>query len=322
MVPSSSPAIPTSSTGPRRSTPRRGVVGVLLAALLCALTVSTGTTSATAVSRESNPPPGANDWSCQPSAAHPRPVVLIHGLSANARQNWSYLSPLLAERGYCVYALTYGMDPRLPASRAPGGTIDMRVSARELDAFVAKVRASTGADEVDFVGHSEGTFMPLYWLKHMGGASQVHSYVAYTPLYDGTKFLRVEALRDAGAQFGLSTLAVNLFNRMLCTACTQVLSGSGYHQKVAEGGDGVPGVRFTTVMTRYDELVVPYTSGHLDTAVDNFVLQDVCPDNLAEHALVAFDPVAAQITFNALDPAHAQPIECLPVFSPPPAPAA
>jgi hypothetical protein len=28
-------------------------------------------------------------------------------------ENWSYISPILAGRGCCVFALTYGLDPRL-----------------------------------------------------------------------------------------------------------------------------------------------------------------------------------------------------------------
>src|SRR5690242_708524 len=56
-----------------------------------------------------SPPPGANVWSCRPSAAHPEPVVLVHGLGADMSENWSYISPLLAAQGYCVFALTYGV---------------------------------------------------------------------------------------------------------------------------------------------------------------------------------------------------------------------
>ncbi len=29
----------------------------------------------------------------------------------------------------------------------------------------------------------------------------------------------------------------------------------------ADGGPEVPGIRYTTIMTEHDELVVPYTSG-------------------------------------------------------------
>src|SRR5207249_10665597 len=51
-------------------------------------------------------PPGANDFSCKPSAAHPSPVVLTHGLGANQTVNWQTFSPLLKNHGYCVFSLT------------------------------------------------------------------------------------------------------------------------------------------------------------------------------------------------------------------------
>jgi triacylglycerol lipase len=57
------------------------------------------------------PPPGSNDWSCRPSPAHPNPVVLVHGLSANMTVNWQTFSPLLANTGYWMFALTYGVNP-------------------------------------------------------------------------------------------------------------------------------------------------------------------------------------------------------------------
>ena len=38
-------------------------------------------------------PPGANSWSCQPTAAHPRPVILVHGTFADMSDSWQALSP-------------------------------------------------------------------------------------------------------------------------------------------------------------------------------------------------------------------------------------
>src|SRR5204863_8205581 len=69
-----------------------------------------------------SPPPGANDWSCHPSAAHPRPVVLVHGWFANQTVNWQTISPVLANSGYCVFSLTYAINPNVPFPGArPGG---------------------------------------------------------------------------------------------------------------------------------------------------------------------------------------------------------
>src|ERR1700743_1276091 len=50
-------------------------------------------------------PPGANNWSCKPSAAHPRPVILVHGTFADMSDSWQALSPLLRNDGYCALAL-------------------------------------------------------------------------------------------------------------------------------------------------------------------------------------------------------------------------
>jgi len=265
---------------------------------------------ASAVSSEANPPPGANDFSCKPSAVHPRPIVLVHGLSANMQLNWSYLAPKLRERGYCVFALTYGLDPRLSGLNGPGGVIPIEQSAAELNAFVERVRSSTGSSKVDLVGHSEGTYMPQYWLKFGGGTGKVGRYVAWTPLYDGTTVYGVDKVRDLAAAFGFDRPVIDLVGT-LCGSCPQFVKGSPMQRKLAAGGAAAPGVTYTTVMTRYDELVIPYTSGYMDgPGHTNHVLQEVCPRDVSEHLAVAVDPVAAQLTFNALDPPDARRVDC------------
>lgn len=288
-------------------TPRTPLFGLALAAV-CAALLGATCSPALGYSSLENPPAGANDFKCKPSPAHPRPVILVHGLGSTMQEGWGYFSPRLAAKGYCVFALTYGLDARAPYF---GGVIPVEKSAVELKAFVKKVRNATGARKVDLVGHSEGTFMPEYWLKYLGGASRVNRYVAMTPLYDGTTLGGLDMIRDLARPLGLSDPLVNLV-ASFCGSCPQFLRGSPMVKTLnAHGGPAVPGVAYTTIMSRYDELVKPYTSGYLDAPnATNFVLQEVCPTDLSEHIGPAFDPVAFQITLNALDPAHAKPVNC------------
>src|SRR5207302_6408582 len=104
-------------------------------------------------------PPGANNWACQPSTAHPYPVILVHGTFGDMSDSWQALSPLLYDNGYCVFALNYG-------SYNGSGTVgiyatgDIARSARQLSRFGDKVPAATGASKVDLVGPSQGWMMP------------------------------------------------------------------------------------------------------------------------------------------------------------------
>jgi triacylglycerol lipase len=84
--------------------------------------------------------PGTNIWTCKPTAAHPRPVVLVHGLTGNRATNWQTYGPLLKNNGYCVFALTYGVNKSAPTPLDQfGGVNRIEDSAVELKAFVAKV---------------------------------------------------------------------------------------------------------------------------------------------------------------------------------------
>jgi triacylglycerol lipase len=256
-------------------------------------------------------PPGANDPSCRPSAAHPRPVVLVHGLLANQTDDWWVFSAILANRGYCVYSFTYGTKPNVSfPGYQPGGLTTMEESARQLSAFVGDVRAETGAGRVDIVGHSEGSLMPDYYVKFLGGDRAVRNYVGITTLWHGTNAAGLASVDQLGAAFGLSSAAEQAVSA-LCESCPEFLAGSTFIAKLREGGVAVPGVRYTSIVTRNDELVVPYTSG-IENApnMTNLVVQKQCPLDQAEHVSMAADPVVAQDLLNALDPKHPAAAPC------------
>ncbi|WP_182524261.1 esterase/lipase family protein [Nocardioides dongkuii] len=253
--------------------------------------------------------PGTNDWSCKPTKRHPRPVVLVHGLLGSRSSNWPTYGPLLHNKGYCVYALTYG-NKRLPEKyRAFGGLDRMQSSARELKAFVAKVLRRTGAKEVDMVGHSEGTVVPAYYFKFLGGAKHVKRFVGLGGAYAGTDVAVLSTVAEAGGPLGITPVLVAALKPYFA-AGPQLLSSSAFIRRLNSGGSAkVKGVAYTNVITRYDELVWPSTSGTLP-GTHNVLLQDVCALDFSDHLQIVSSPIVARIVLNTLDPQHRRPVPC------------
>lgn len=249
-------------------------------------------------------PPGANNWSCRPSAAHPEPVVLVHGTGGNKNDNWQTYAPLLANNGYCVFALTYGVLPgaQLPLSQV-GGLDYIEHSAAQLGTFVDQVLAATGAQKVDIVGHSQGTFMPNYYAKFLGGASKIDKYVGLASLWHGTNTLGAATLTELGRVYGFSIPTDDW------AAGGEMITGSNFVTRMRAGGVAQPGISYTNIVTKYDELVTPYTSG-IEAGMTNIVLQNQCSLDHSDHLEIVSDPVAAADVLNALDPAHPRPVPC------------
>ncbi|MEV5915205.1 alpha/beta fold hydrolase [Streptomyces chartreusis] len=288
--------------------PWKRVLRPLTALLLtAAVAVVPAATTAQAAETAAAPSSGWNDYSCKPSAAHPRPVVLVHGTFANSVDNWLGLAPYLKDRGYCVFSLDYGQLPGVPFFHALG-PIDK--SAEQLSAHVDKVLAATGAAEADLVGHSQGGMMPRYYLKFLGGAGKVNALVGIAPNNHGTTLSGLTNLLPyfPGAEDLLSAAT---------PALAQQVVGSDFMTKLNAGGDTVPGVRYTVIATKYDEVVTPWRTQFLTGPdVKNVLIQDLCAVDISEHALIGItDRIAFHEVANALDPAHARPTTCASVFS-------
>lgn len=172
----------------------------------------------------------------------------------------------------------------IPGFETMGGLTDIRESAKELDAFITKVLATTSSpstQKVDLIGHSEGTVVARYYLKfldrqgqpqqkneedntdettHQEGPGRVRSLVSIAPVGKGTSVQGLLSMTQVLGVFDFLADAVQQY----CAACVQLLEDSDL-MKALYGDDGlqgeVPGVRYLNIVTSRDEMVTPFTNG-------------------------------------------------------------
>jgi triacylglycerol lipase len=219
--------------------------------------------------------PGSASAACQPSAAHPTPVILVHGTFLNSALSWNELRPLLRADGFCVFSVDYGNNATGP----------MATSGQQVAAFARDVLAQTGAAKVSFVGHSQGGSLSRYVAKDLGLLAQTDDIVGLAPSSRGT----TTPLGPVATALG-------------CAACGDQAAGSPFMQALNTAPEAPGPASYTVISTRYDEVVTPYQSQALTgRTVTNVVLQDRCPTDLTDHTQMPYDPIALQWVVNALE---------------------
>ena len=257
------------------------------------------------------PPPGAENvsdghkstcnWKASPTG---RPLLLVHGTWEQQSDNWQAISPYFKNNGFCVYSLNYGGNP----GDVMWGYKSIAASAGELSLYVDKLLASTGATQIDIVGHSQGGAMPRYYTKFLGGGSKVKNFVGLAGSNNGTT---LSGLANLGSALGL----LPAISSIQPAAIDQTI-GSPFMQKL----NSCPGtttaynvcigdpVAYTSIETNGDQVVTPYTGAFLSkqpgstTSVTNIEVNKECVLELSEHLGMTYSQNVASRALRALVP--------------------
>jgi triacylglycerol lipase len=204
--------------------------------------------------------------------AAPRdPVILVEGTGSSEPLVPAVELDVLADRleadGHQAFVFP------LPGQ----GLGDIGVTSAALAPFVDQVLAQTGASRVDLIGHSQGGLVARYYIKFLGGASKVDSFVGLATPHHGTQLANLAMLHGVVDCLGYPF-------------CQQVVTGSPFLNDLNGDDDTFGAVRYTNFASTLDLIVVPYTNAFQRSAgAVNVTIQQHCPLRIVEHLTLALD---------------------------------
>jgi hypothetical protein len=222
------------------------------------------------------------------------PVLLIHGIAITAEESWSWgYRKVLPEHGFPTCTVS------LPDRRME----DIQRSSEYVVYAIRQIAALSGR-HVALVAHSGGTMEPLWALRFWPDlAGLVSDYVGLAGSVHGTQLADI-LCRDP---------------RGCAPAVWQATRGSRFlhalHAHLPPRGPS-----YTSIATRFDEIVFPQPQSSRLARARNIVLQDVCPARPVEHASILADLVSYRLVVDALthrgpaDPARLPASACLEGF--------
>jgi len=231
------------------------------------------------------------------------PVLLVQGTGANAKDNWSWTyEPALDKLGigWCAVDLP---------DHATG---DVQVNGEYVVNAIRTMYARAGRP-IAIIGHSQGGMVPRWALRWWPDTRpMVDDVIGFAPSNHGTT--------QASATCSDS-----------CTAADwQQSDRANFIRALNSYQETFPGISYTNVYTRLDEIVRPNHDDHGSSSlhggggrITNVATQDVCPADPYEHLLIGLvDPVAYALAVDALDhdgpadPKRVSPLVCAQLFQP------
>lgn len=258
-------------------------------------------------------PRGVNDWSTPPSTEHPVPVVLIHGTWLNSYNTWSYIAPALASHGYSVFAFNYGTNPESFVGRrkscfANGPLLD---AVDEVSDYIDRVLEETGAEQVDLIGHSQGGAQSLLQVNgrdgRFGGENlRVRNIITLGCSVHGTTASGVgTAVNWLHDKLEGKVDVLKIIHSILGQCAEDQIAGSDFASYATSEGDTVPGITYTMIASKYDEIVTPWRNAFVEpvegATVHNIKLQDDGNQrDLSDHLSMLYSPRAVDLILERL----------------------
>ena len=207
-------------------------------------------------------------------AAAKDPVIIVPGFTTGDLVSVGYYPQKwrLEAQGYDVTLLTY----------PDYGLGDIAANSARLKTTVAQVKARTGAAKVDLVAHSMGGLVSRYYIKSLGGSTSVDSLIMMgTPNY-GTSIANIAKFITFGNCIGI-------------TSCNQMAKGSSFLNSLNAGDDTIGSVRYASIASKVDEIVIPYSTAFLanDGNLQNVTVQNQCWLRLPGHLGLILDGAVA-----------------------------
>jgi hypothetical protein len=265
--------------GVRRSTRRlRARVALLAAATVLAagLVDSAEATQAESGPRLQTPAAVLDDAISCPARLTRKTVLLVHGTSVTADENWSWnYVKALPHEGFDV--CTVQMPDRL--------LIDIQTTS-EYVVHAIRVVARRSGRPIDVVGLSQGALQPRWALRWWPDLRNlVDDYVSMAGTNRGSVFADASCVTDC-----------------IPSLWQQRTSGSMFLGAL-DRGDETPGsVSYTSVYSLTDEIIQPSAPEPVAAirGASNIAVQDVCPGRYVGHVQSASDAAYFAVVLDAL----------------------